>query len=163
VLIAARVLEYKPSELRPLESVRPAIEAQLQREEAMKLAKADGEEKLKALQAGQDPGLKWPATLAVNRQKPGGLFPQVMDKVYRVDARKLPGYAGVESPAGYSLVRVSKVIEPEKIDDVQRAMLGTQLRQAVAVEELEATLGSLRGKVGVSVRRDAIEKKQPQS
>jgi peptidyl-prolyl cis-trans isomerase D len=137
VLVAARVIEHKPAELRPLEEVRPAIEAQLQREEALKLAKADGEEKLKVLQAGQDAGLKWPQVLAVNRQKPGGLFPQVIERVFRVDRRKLPAYVGVESPAGYSLVRVSKVIEPEKIEDAQRAALGTQLRQAVGVQELE--------------------------
>ena len=42
--------------------------------------------------------MKWPAPLAVNRQKPGGLFPQVLDRAFRADARKLPALLGVETP-----------------------------------------------------------------
>jgi peptidyl-prolyl cis-trans isomerase D len=159
VLVAAHVIEHKAAELRPLAAVQAAIEARLTREAAAKLAKADGEAKLKELQAGKDPGLKWPAVLAVNRQKPGGLFPTVIDKVFRVDPAKLPAYVGVDSPMGYSLVRVSKVIDIEKVDDAQRAQLGSRLRDAVAAEEMESALDSLKGRIGVKVRKDALEKK----
>ena len=125
----------------------------------MKLVRAEGEEKLKELQAGKDAGLKWPAPLAVNRQKPGGLMPQVIDQVFRLDAKKVPAYVGVETPAGYALVQVSKVIEVEKIDDARREALGARLRESVAAQEFDATLASLRGKVGVKMRKDALEKK----
>jgi peptidyl-prolyl cis-trans isomerase D len=158
-LMAARVIEHKPSELRPLDSARAEIERKLQREEALKLAKAEGEAKLKDLQAGKDAAVKWPPPLAVSRQKPGGLFPQVLDRAFRADAKKLPAFLGVETPMGYSLVQVSKVIEPEKVNEAQRNALAGQLRQAVAMEELEATLSTLREKVGVTVRKDALEKK----
>jgi peptidyl-prolyl cis-trans isomerase D len=158
-LVAARLLEHKPAEQRPFESVQAEIERQLQRDEAVKLAKADGEAKLKLLQEGKDAGVKWPAPLAVNRQKPGGLFPQVIDRAFRVDARKLPAYAGAESPMGYSLVQVTKVTQPEKIDEAQRTALGNQLRQAVSMVEMDAALDQLRRDVGVSVRKDALEKK----
>ncbi len=158
-LVAAHVLEHKPSELKPLESVKADIERRLTRQEAMKAAKEDGEAKLKQLQAGKDAGIKWPAPLAVNRQKPGGLIPPVLDKVFRVDPKKLPAYVGVETPAGYSVVKVSKVIDVEKVDDAQRASLAPRLRDAVAAEELESTLSSLRGRVGVTVRKDVLEKK----
>jgi peptidyl-prolyl cis-trans isomerase D len=161
-LVAARVIEHKPSELRPIEAVRADIERKLAREEALKAARAEGEAKLKDLQAGKDGGVKWPAPLAVNRQKSGGLFPQVIDRAFRADSKKLPAYLGVETPAGYSLVQVSKVIELEKVDDALRAKLGTDLRQSVAMEELEATLASLRERIGVNVRRDALEKKPAQ-
>ncbi len=60
---------------------------------------------------------------------------------------------------GYSLVRVTKVIEPEKIEDAQRQALGGQLRQAVAAQELEATLTSLRNRVGVTVKKGALDAK----
>ena len=157
--MSARVIENKPAELKPFAAVQAAIEKRLQREEAMKLAKADGEAKLKELQAGKDAGLKWPAALSVNRQKPGGLFPTVLDKVFRADAKKLPAYVGVETPAGYSLVQVSKVIDLEKIDDAQRSQLAARLRDAVASEEMESALESLKGRVGVKYRKDAVEKK----
>ena len=158
-LVAARVIEHKPSALKPLDGVKADIERRLVREEALKLAKADGEAKLKELQAGKDAGLKWPAPLAVNRQKTGGVPPQVLDKAFRVDPKKLPAYVGVETPMGYSLAQVSKVIELEKVEDKQREQLAGRLREAVAAEELESTLASLRARVGVSVRKDALEKK----
>jgi len=161
VLVAARVVEHKPSELKPLEAVRADIDRRLQREEAVKLARADGEAKLKAVQAGQAGGLniKFPPALAVNRQKPGGLVPQVIDRAFRADAKKLPAHMGVETPTGYALVQVSKVIEVTNVQDAQRQALGNQLRQAVSIAELEATLANIRNRVGVTVRKDALEKK----
>ena len=162
VLVSAHVAEHKPPEKRPFDTVKAQIEKKLQRDEAMKLARADGEAKLKDLQAGKDAGLKWPAPLAVNRQKPGGLPPPVIDRVFRVDPKKLPAYVGVETPAGYALVQVTKVIDVEKIDDAKRQALVSQLRDTVAATELEATLASLRERVGVKVKADALEKKQPQ-
>jgi peptidyl-prolyl cis-trans isomerase D len=162
VLVAAHVVEHKDAQLKTFDTVKADIEKKLKRDEALKLAKAEGEAKLKELQAGKDAGLKWPEPLAVNRQRPGGLFPQVVDRAFRSDAKKLPAYVGTDTPAGYSLVKVTKVVEPEKIDEAQRDQLGSRLREAVAMEELEATLASLRERVGVKVKKDALEKKQPQ-
>jgi hypothetical protein len=76
--------------------------------------------------------------------------------------KKLPTFIGVETPAGYSLVQVSRVIELEKVNDQMRDQLGQQLKQSVAMEELEATLNSLREDVGVTVRRGALEGKAAQ-
>jgi peptidyl-prolyl cis-trans isomerase D len=159
-LVSAHVIEHKAAELRALDAVKPEIERRLQRQEALKLAKAEGEAKLKELEAGKDAGLKWPAALAVNRQKPGGLPPQVVDRAFKADTKKLPVYVGVESPAGYSVVQVSKVIKPEKIDEAQRAALGGQLRNAIAAQELDSTLSSIREHVGVTVRKGALDVKE---
>ena len=155
------MIEHKPGETRPFETVQAAIEQRMKREEAMKVAQADGEAKLKLLSEGKDAGLKWPAVLAVNRQKPGGLAPPVIEKIFRTDAKALPAYIGVPTPAGYALVRVSRVVEPAAIDDAKRAGLADQLRQTIAVSELEASLGTLREKIGVTIRKDAHEKKAP--
>ena len=160
VLVAARVIEHKAPEKRALEAVQAEIQKRLQREAAIKLAAAEGEAKLKDLQAGKDAGLKWPAPLAVNRQKPGGLPPSVIDRVFRVESKKLPAYVGVETPAGYALVQVSKLIEVDKVDEAKRKALESRLRDAVATQELEAALTSLRTRVGVTVRKDALEKKK---
>ena len=159
VLVSARILEHKPAEMRPLDAVRGDIEARLKRDEALKLARADGEAKLKAAQGGKEEGIKWPAPLAVNRQKPGGLMPQVIDRAFRADAKKLPAIVGTETPAGYALVRVTKVTEPEKIDDAKRQALAGQLRNAVAMQELESTLGSIRNQVGVRVSSSFLQPK----
>jgi peptidyl-prolyl cis-trans isomerase D len=160
MLVAARVVEHKPAELQPLDGVKADIERKLTRQEAARLARAEGEAKLKDIQAGKDAGVKWPAALAVNRQKTGGLSPAIIERAFRADAKKLPAVAGVDNgPQGYALVQVSKVIEPEKIDEGQRAALGNQLRNAVAAGDFESTLGSLRDRVGVTVRKGALDAK----
>ncbi len=82
-----------------------------------------------------------------------------MDKVFRVDAKKLPAVVGVATPGGYALVRVTKVIEVESIDEAKRQALAGQLRQTVAMTELDATLKSLRGRIGVELKKDVFEKK----
>jgi hypothetical protein len=45
------------------------------------------------------------------------------------------------------------------VDDKQREALAAQLRNAMAAEELDSVLGSLRERVGVTVRKDVLEKK----
>jgi peptidyl-prolyl cis-trans isomerase D len=159
-LVSAHVIEHRPPQLKPFETVQAEIQRRLQRDEALKLVNAEGEAKLKELQAGKDAGLKWPAPLAVNRQKPGGLFPQVIDRVFRADPKKLPSYIGLETPAGYALVQVTKIIDLDKVDDVKREALASRLRDAVAAQELEATLSSVRMRVGVKMSKDALEKKK---
>lgn len=159
VMVAARVVEHKAADQRPFDTVRAAIEQRFKREEAVKLAVADGEAKLKAVIEGKDAGLKWPAPLAVSRQKPGGLPPQVLDKVFRADAKQLPAVVGVATPMGYSLVKVTKVIEVDKIDDDKRKALAEQLKQTLALAELESTLATLRGRVGVQVSKEAFDRK----
>ena len=158
-VVAARVIEHKPAEQRPLEAVRAVVEMRAKREEALKLATAEGEAALKEYQAGKDAGLKWPAPLAVSRPKPGGLPPPVLDKIFKVDAKALPGYAGAQSPAGFAVVKVSKVIEIGEIDDAKRKSLSAQLQQAVALGELESSVGSLRESVGVQLRKETGDKK----
>jgi peptidyl-prolyl cis-trans isomerase D len=158
-MVAARVVEHKPAEQRPLEAVRAVVEMRATREEALRLAAAEGEATLKEYQAGKDAGLKWPAPLAVSRQKTGGLPPPVLDKVFKADAKALPGYAGVQSPAGYAIVKVSKVIDIGEIDDAKRRSLSAQLQQAVAMGELESSIGSLRESVGVQLRKETGDKK----
>ena len=48
-LVAARVVDYRPAAVRPLEEVKAAIRQRLERDEAAKLARAAGEEKLAEL------------------------------------------------------------------------------------------------------------------
>jgi peptidyl-prolyl cis-trans isomerase D len=162
VMVAARVVEHKAADQRPFDTVRASIEQRFKRDEAVKLAVADGEAKLKAVVEGKDAGLKWPAPLAVSRQKPGGLPPQVLDKVFRADAKQLPAVVGVATPMGYSLVKVTKVVDVDKVDDDKRKALAEQLKQTLALAELESTLATLRGRVGVQVSKEAFDRKPAQ-
>jgi len=51
------------------------------------------------------------------------------------------------------------VIDIDKVDEVKRESMASRLKDAVSTQEMEATLASLRSRVGVTIRKDALEKK----
>ncbi|MBL8516351.1 MAG: SurA N-terminal domain-containing protein [Betaproteobacteria bacterium] len=158
VLVAARAVEVKPAEIRPLASVEADIQRKLQREEAGKLAQAEGEKKLKALKEGVEATVTWPAPLAVSRQKSGALNPQVLDQVLKASVAKLPAYLGVkDGQGGYTLVRISKIIDPPAPDAATLTSLRQRTEQALLQEELAALLAHARKETGVKVRASAVE------
>ena len=160
-LVAARVLEHKPSSVRPLAEVEKNIIAKLTREEAGKLAKADGEAKLAALQSGKAVAdLKWPSLLAVSRNNPGGLPPPVIDAAMKLQAKTLPAYAGTENPGGgFSLIQVAKVIDAPAADEAKLKATRNRVAQAMSQQEMTSLLAQMRTKVDVTIAKDALEKK----
>ena len=162
VLISARMLEHKPATQRPFESVEQDIVRRISRDEAAKLAKQEGEGKLKVLREGKnaDLDLKWPVPLKVSRQNAGALPPPVMTEVFKANTAKLPAYLGVTNPqGGYTLVRISKVISPEAIDEAKVKSYRQRLEQVVAQQEMQSVLAGMRKDSDVKVRKELIEKK----
>ncbi len=160
-LVVARALESKPSSVRPFAEVEKSISAKLTREEAGKLAKKDGEEKLAQLKAGKTVAeLKWPALLAVSRSNPGGLPPPVLDAAMKLDAKTLPAYSGSDNPGGgYTIVQVAKVIDASPADQAKLNTVKTRLAQAVSQQEFLSLLAAARTRTEVSIAKDALEKK----
>jgi peptidyl-prolyl cis-trans isomerase D len=159
-LVAARVLEHTPMNVRPFSEVENAIMQKLTREEAGKLAKKDGQEKLAALQAGNTVDLKWPTLLAVSRSNPGGLPPPVIDAAMKLQAKTLPAYTGTDNPGGgYSLIQVSKLIEAPAADEAKLKATKSRVAQALSQQEMMSMLAQVRTKVDVTIAKDALEKK----
>ncbi len=162
-LVAARMLESKPSFVRPFAEVQAAIATRMTREEAGKLAVKDGEAKLAALQAGKGGDIKFPALLAVSRSNQGGLAPDVIDAAMRANTKTLPSYAGVNNPnGGYTLVQVAKVVEPAAADDAKVKQLGARIEQSQAMQQIQAMLSQARSKADVTVAKDVLTKKTDQ-
>ena len=156
-LVAARILEHKPSARQPFEAVKGSIETLLKRQEAQALARKDGEARLEALKKGEDK-LAWGAAKSVSRLDPR-LIPQAaVAPVFKLDAGKLPAYAGVEMPsAGYALFKLTKVDAGEKLDEQRRqAMLG-QLGKLAIQEEVQTYLTALRSRYKVEINNAALE------
>lgn len=161
-LVVARALETKPSALRPFAEVEPSIIARLSREEALKLAKADGEAKLAALKAGK-PDVTFPAALAINRTNPGGLAPNVVDAAMKANATTLPTFVGVDNAnGGYTLIQISKVIEAAATDEAKLKAAKTRVEQAVTQQKLQATVAALRATSDVAIAKNALDKKADQ-
>lgn len=156
-LVAARVLEHKPASLRSFEDVKSEITAQLVLAKAAELARKRGEEKLQALLKGEDAGLKWSEPELVSRSDPKKLEPAAVQQVFRTAVSNLPAYTGVETNKGYRLLKISRVVQPEKMEERERAAFAQQLQNLRGQVEFRAFLASLRDNTEVKIREGALE------
>jgi peptidyl-prolyl cis-trans isomerase D len=158
-LVVARVLEHKPAAVRPLDEVRAEIARQLTSEEALKLARADGMERLKRLQAGESVDVRWGLARPVSRENPVGLDQRAIAPVFRADPAKLPAYVGVDqAPFGYGLYRISKVAEAPSADEARLRAIDAGLSRQEAREAYQAFTDALRGRAKIAVNEANLKK-----
>jgi peptidyl-prolyl cis-trans isomerase D len=160
-LVSARVIDHKAASLRPFDEVKTEIEKQLQGQVAQAQARKQGVELLEALKTGKGAAPAFGALRTVSRQTPQGLVPEAVAEIFRADASKLPAYAGVQTPGGYAIYRVSRVIEAAP-DEKQALGSQNELGRANGVEEFRAFVSGLRSGTKVEVNRALLEAKQQQ-
>lgn len=163
-LVAARVLEHKPAELRPLEAVKADIEKKLAAEEAAKLAQKEGESKLALLAKGESAGLSWSPAQTVLRQGMRGLPPESLKAIFKAPPDKLPSHVGVQLPGGaYVIYRVSQVRPGKaKEGDPRAKAQAAQLAQLSGSEDFNAYLAALKARYPVEVNKAALEARDRQ-
>lgn len=161
-LIAARLLEHKPSVVRTFEESQASIVATLTRQRAAQLAAQEGRALLDKLRKGEDAGFKWGDAKLVAFSNPvQGLDEETRKQILRVDVSKLPAYAGMETPGGYALIRVSRVVAPEKADPEKEKNIAAAIQQAHAQEQNSVFLASLKQRGSINIRKDqVVEKKE---
>ncbi|HTZ00445.1 MAG TPA: SurA N-terminal domain-containing protein [Rhodocyclaceae bacterium] len=159
-LVAARVLDYKPAAVQPLEAVARNIETLLTRQEAAKLAAADGEAKLAQLNKGEAVAVTWGAPRLISRAAPGALSPQAARAIFAAPTAKLPSYAGLATPGGYLLFRISQVKAAPAGGDGQAQAIRQQYERTVAEEEFSAWLAVLKARYPVEINQATLEAKQ---
>ena len=158
-LVSARLLEYRPAALQPLDAVRAAIEQQLKRTQAIALAEKQGKQDLAQLRAGKEPGVKWSAFRLVTRQQAATLPSGLIEPVFSADARHFPAYVGAAGPDGsYTLARVTRVIAPPAADTAKIQAVQGQLAQLTAQTDFADYLTSLKNQAKIEIRRASLEK-----
>lgn len=157
-LISARVLEYKPSAVRPLEEVRSQISLQLQRKLAGELAAKAGAEKLATLAVGKDAGLAFGPAQKLTRQAPLPNVNQALSKaVFAADVSKGPASVGGTNDAGgYTVAKVLKVIDPEAANAEKLKSLGQRLTGQGGADLSNAYLVALKERIKVEIKNSAI-------
>jgi peptidyl-prolyl cis-trans isomerase D len=159
-LVAARLVDYKAAALQPFDGVKASIETLLTRREAQSLARRDGEAQLAALNKGEDK-LAWGAAKTVSRLDSRQIPPPAVPAVFRLDAGKLPAYAGVELPgSGYALYKLSRVTAGEALDETRKRGMQQQLANLAAQEEIRLFLEALRTRYKVEIKQAALESKE---
>jgi peptidyl-prolyl cis-trans isomerase D len=159
-IVAARVIEHRPSAVQPFDEVKAAIEKKVVQQRANELAAKEGRAQLDQLKAGKDAQLAWSAPQLVSRTDPKGFTEPTLRQVFKLDAATLPAYTGVEAPGGgYMLLKVTRVVEPSKIDTAQQKQLGEALAQLIGEEQFNAYIASLKSKAKVSLNKERFEKR----
>lgn len=163
-LVAARVVEHKPAAVQPLEAVAANIEQLLVRQEAAKLAAADGAEKLARLAKGEQLDLRWSPLRTVARSYAPNLAPEAVRAVFAAEVAKLPAYTGTPVPGDYALYRISQVkpyAPPAGGEEPPRAKaLRQEYARIVGEEEFAAWLTTLRERFPVDINAAALEAKE---
>jgi peptidyl-prolyl cis-trans isomerase D len=155
VMIAGHVTEYHPATVRPFEEVKSVIQERVKLEEAAKLAKTAGEEKLAKLQANGDTS-GFSAPRMVSRTKGQGLDNAALASVMKADTGKLPAYVGATYPLqGYAIYRINKVVTPKNIAKERLQAEQQQMAQIVSQQEMSAYISALRQKYKVEILKRA--------
>lgn len=156
-LVSARVLEHKAATAQSVSIVRDEIVEKLKSQLAADMAIQDGEAKLARLRTGQDDIDSWDTAMQISYIQPQGLSFETLQAVFKADADELPAYTGVVNPqGGYSLIRISNVIEPEMDDIEKRINFRKQLQQMVVQEEMSSYLAGLRERYDVTIREESF-------
>lgn len=162
-LVAAHVLEHKPATVQPLDEVKGAIEQQLVREEAVKLAIAEGEARVGKLQQGEKADAQWSAGRKLTRAAAANIPPEVAKAIFSVSTDKLPAYSGANIPGmGYVMFRVNAVNRPAEVKPEALKAARQQFAQQLAEEDFRSYLNALRTRYKVSINKAALESKNPQ-
>ncbi len=158
MLVAARVIEHRPARVKPLAEVRQAIEAKLRAEQEAKLLVQKGEETIRKLANGEEPGLAWSAFEVVGRQSGRTLDAAGVKAVFRADAEKLPAYTGYARADGsYRIVRVSRVLNPATPDPALLTSVEAGVMQAQQRADMQAMLTLVKAGLKIKIKDDAIE------
>ena len=159
-MVAARVLEHEVASLRKFDDVKSAIEQELRRQEALKLAAKEGAARLSKLRLGADAGLKWGAPRQVTRRDAKGLSQEALRRIVTADASKLPAYVGADKgDAGYAIYRISRVVEPDKKTDAQMATNVSNLERAEGQADYDAFVASLRKRADIQINEQNLARK----
>jgi len=151
-LVAARVVEYKPTEVQPFADIKDSIQLKLLHEQAFNKASEQGKEILEKLQNGDEPKISWGPVQTITRAEYGSLDAVLVKKIFQSNAEKTPYYMGVEDNAkGYVLVRIDAVKDGEIADEEKLQRYSQQLRQLTGDEMFRAYLADARQNADIKI------------
>jgi len=160
-LVAARVRDIRPAELRQLDVVKAEIEKKLIADAAAELARKDGEAKLARLVKGESAAMTWAPQQTVLRQPMRGLDPDAQRIIFKASIEKLPTYVGHQSPNGtYVIYRIAQARTgtAKGENDPQARMQRMVLQQLTGAEDFNTYLSAKKERYGVKVDLASLNK-----
>jgi peptidyl-prolyl cis-trans isomerase D len=157
-LVSVRVVDYKPSAPRAFDEVKDGIGAVIKLEKALKMASENGAALLAKLNSNEPPKeLDWVTPVTVDRKNAQGLSNGVMSQVFRVNASKLPAYAGfVDENKAYVIVKILNVNNQLAGNEEAKKSAEDEFQSILATEFVSAYGASLKAKEDIKVNNSVI-------
>jgi len=115
---------------------------------------------VEALKQGKGSELHWTAPVLVSRADPKGLSDPAMKRAFSMSTSTLPAYAGVEGSQGdYIVLRINRVVEPEKVAPEKQNNLAESVQQAWSEAQMTAYVSHLRAQADVKIKQELLEKR----
>ena len=154
-LVAARIVQYTPARLMPLQDVRQTVRERLTNTKAAELAQKDGAAKLSDWKSHPD-SAKLAAPVMVSRDQAGGLSSAFLNAILRADTTTLPAWVGVELAGnqGYVVARVNKVLDRTAPTAETAQQERRQFAQWLAAAEDHAYVEALKLRYKVQIKVD---------
>jgi peptidyl-prolyl cis-trans isomerase D len=160
-LVSARVVEHKTATDMPFADVSQDIIDHLGAQEAIELARQEGEATLAKLKDGERLKLKWSKPGFVTLQRRQGLHAEGVRAVFSADANNVPTYAGVAVDDGrYVIYRISAVRDVESISDDEVETASRQLTQLAVQEQHANYVSSLWERSNVTINESRLNSGQ---
>lgn len=159
-LVAARVVDYRPAQVKPFDAITAEVAAAWKLDQAAQAARQAGQARLKELQKTPTATASWQPETTVSRIQPAGLPEAVLQAAMRQDKSKLPAVAGVDlGTQGYAIVRVNSIAPADALSTALAQQLTPQLNDTIAQAQAQAYYEYLkqRLKAVILVPRPAAE------
>ncbi len=158
-LTVARLVEHRPSRVRPFEEVKDQVRLSYVEQQAGELARKEGEARLAQVKASSD-GTGLGPVVEVSRTKPGAAPFEVMRAALEAPL-PLPQALGVSlGVRGYAVVRVIEALPPAA-DAPEIAELTPRYEQAWATAQSAAYVEALKKRLGTEILVDASKVEAP--
>jgi peptidyl-prolyl cis-trans isomerase D len=134
-LVSARVVDFSPSALQPLEDVKDKVNEYIVGIQSQELIIEDGNKLVEDLKSNNT-NIEWFDELVIDRIDKQGLSDPLVKKIFQVETNNMPAFAGFYDLSGeYVVIKVNKVIndnvEDELSLDLYRDEYETALRSAI--------------------------------
>lgn len=157
-LVSARVVNHRPSAVRPFEEVKADVRQRLIQAKSAELAKAEGQARLAAWTSDPAQSALGEAVTVSRDQAP--VLPQAMiDAALRADPSKMPALIGVDlGLQGFAVVRVNKIVQRPEATAQQSEQSRQQFARLWGQAESQAYLSSLKSQFKVEMLAEKPKK-----
>jgi len=162
ILVAARVVEYKPVAVSAFADVREVIRQKLLVKQALEMSAEQGKLMLAQLQSGASTlKLNWGPVQTITRAQYGSLDAGLVNNIFQANPGKFPYYVGFEAgQKGYFLARIDAVKDGEP-DQEKHLRYAQQLRQLTGEEMFRAYLADARQHADIKLKLPEAAPAQP--